>query len=263
MAKLHALLVSSAGITPEDIAQAVSFTEGLRRSAIGNTTGGGGYAEAIKQAQAKSRPVADDASANVVAYLQQQQSKLREREAGLLAQIEAMSGDLGESVERIGFLEQQLHVYEQRHKEQAARVEELQMRLRIADNLAVKRLHDTEHFRLAFEEASQERHELQKEVMIYREANLLPPQPQTFREAIQSTVNRFSKESGSDTPDFILAAFLCNVLGAFDTALKARTEWYSPKAPSGSGVLSSNPDSIMTFTPSQDTDGSEPSRFGR
>jgi hypothetical protein len=47
-----------------------------------------------------------------------------------------------------------------------------------------------------------------------------------FRKEIESAINRFSKENGSNTPDFILAQYLVDCLGAYDKAVTAREKWY-------------------------------------
>ena len=38
----------------------------------------------------------------------------------------------------------------------------------------------------------------------------------TFREELEHLINRHSKENGSNTPDYMLADFLCTCLVAFD-----------------------------------------------
>ena len=45
---------------------------------------------------------------------------------------------------------------------------------------------------------------------------------------IASAINRVSAENGSDTPDFILAAYLSDCLTAFNRAFRWREKWYSP-----------------------------------
>ncbi len=47
-----------------------------------------------------------------------------------------------------------------------------------------------------------------------------------FRKDIEGTINRYSKENGSNTPDFILAQYLVDSLGAYDKAVTAREKWY-------------------------------------
>lgn len=43
-----------------------------------------------------------------------------------------------------------------------------------------------------------------------------------FQKELRSLINRCSKENGSGTPDFILAAYLEECLRVFDEALVAR-----------------------------------------
>ena len=47
-----------------------------------------------------------------------------------------------------------------------------------------------------------------------------------FTDQMASAINCFSRENGSNTPDFILAEFLCECLDAFDKASRAREKWY-------------------------------------
>lgn len=48
----------------------------------------------------------------------------------------------------------------------------------------------------------------------------------TLRDEIETAINRQSAESGSNTPDFILAEYLTDCLAAFDKACNARGRWY-------------------------------------
>jgi hypothetical protein len=48
-----------------------------------------------------------------------------------------------------------------------------------------------------------------------------------LRERIREAINCVSAENKSNTPDFILARFLTDCLGAFDRATVARTKYYS------------------------------------
>jgi hypothetical protein len=52
-----------------------------------------------------------------------------------------------------------------------------------------------------------------------------------FRMEIENAINRHSMENGSDTPDFILADYLCDCLAAFDRAVGRRNAWGSPPNP--------------------------------
>jgi hypothetical protein len=47
----------------------------------------------------------------------------------------------------------------------------------------------------------------------------------SFREALERLVNAHSRENGSNTPDFILADYLCTCLAAFDVATRQREQW--------------------------------------
>lgn len=47
-----------------------------------------------------------------------------------------------------------------------------------------------------------------------------------FRADLAILLNRHSMENGSDTPDFILAAYLTDCLEAFDKATAHREAWY-------------------------------------
>lgn len=47
-----------------------------------------------------------------------------------------------------------------------------------------------------------------------------------FQEELQKLINRYSQESGSDTPDWILAEYLTSCLAAFDAAVTKREQWY-------------------------------------
>ena len=49
-----------------------------------------------------------------------------------------------------------------------------------------------------------------------------------FREQLSALINSNSAENGSDTPDFVLAAYLTDCLEAFDKATRARQGWYAP-----------------------------------
>lgn len=45
-----------------------------------------------------------------------------------------------------------------------------------------------------------------------------------FRKELEKLINRYSRENGSQTPDFILAAYLADCLVAFDRAVNQRTD---------------------------------------
>jgi hypothetical protein len=57
-----------------------------------------------------------------------------------------------------------------------------------------------------------------------------PAQGGSFRSQLRNLVNTCSMENGSDTPDRILAEYLCDALAAFDKAVKNRERWYGRDA---------------------------------
>ncbi len=48
----------------------------------------------------------------------------------------------------------------------------------------------------------------------------------TFKKEIESVINKYSKENGSNTPDFILAEYLLNCFKNFNIATNRRENWY-------------------------------------
>lgn len=47
-----------------------------------------------------------------------------------------------------------------------------------------------------------------------------------FRRELEQLINRHSKENGSNTPDFQLAAYLVGCLELFDQTVRFREGWY-------------------------------------
>lgn len=47
-----------------------------------------------------------------------------------------------------------------------------------------------------------------------------------FRADLETLINRYSRENGSNTPDFILADYLNDCLAAWDKGVTAREKWY-------------------------------------
>ena len=58
------------------------------------------------------------------------------------------------------------------------------------------------------------------------EASPTPDREAAFRRDLTAVINRYSRENGSDTPDFILANYLSQCLAAFDAAARSRDDWY-------------------------------------
>jgi len=52
-----------------------------------------------------------------------------------------------------------------------------------------------------------------------------------FRKELKNLINKYSKENGSDTPDFMLADYLCNCLNNFDDIVQRRENWYGRNKP--------------------------------
>lgn len=58
-----------------------------------------------------------------------------------------------------------------------------------------------------------------------------------LRKDIQDAINRHSAESGSDTPDFILAEYLADCLTAYDRAVCAREKWHGRECGTTKGPI--------------------------
>lgn len=48
----------------------------------------------------------------------------------------------------------------------------------------------------------------------------------SFETEIRGLINRYNKENESNTPDFVLAQYICNCLDAFNMAVQQRETWY-------------------------------------
>lgn len=49
---------------------------------------------------------------------------------------------------------------------------------------------------------------------------------ETFEKELEHLINKYSKENGSNTPDFVLAQFLSQCLEVFNQTMKVREKWY-------------------------------------
>ena len=65
-----------------------------------------------------------------------------------------------------------------------------------------------------------------------------------FQTELQDLLNRYSKENGSDTPDFVLAEYMAMALKSFDYCVRYREAYYN-RAPAVKGA---DPD----LTPKED-----------
>lgn len=52
------------------------------------------------------------------------------------------------------------------------------------------------------------------------------PSTNSFRNELQSLINRHCMENGSNTPDFILADYMQRCLDNFDQTVQRRDAWY-------------------------------------
>lgn len=57
------------------------------------------------------------------------------------------------------------------------------------------------------------------------DTSVTPSEP-SLKSKIQDLLNRECAESGSNTPDFILASYLSDCLSTFDRAVRHRDRWY-------------------------------------
>jgi hypothetical protein len=65
-----------------------------------------------------------------------------------------------------------------------------------------------------------------------------------FQTELEQLINKYSIESESNTPDFILAEYLGNCLNTFNTAIQRRETWYGRNL-SGKKVATPEDDAIM------------------
>lgn len=65
-----------------------------------------------------------------------------------------------------------------------------------------------------------------------RQAHLHPegphgiPNRRNFDDELACLLNKYSKENGSNTPDFVLSEYIRSCLSAFNDATRAREQWY-------------------------------------
>jgi hypothetical protein len=71
-----------------------------------------------------------------------------------------------------------------------------------------------------------------------------------FADDLRALLNRHSVENRSDTPDFILAAFLQNVLIDYEHAVRARDRWWGHEPSQVAGM-----DFALQVVADQEEDG--------
>ena len=54
----------------------------------------------------------------------------------------------------------------------------------------------------------------------------IPESPVCFEKELEQLINKHSKENDSNTPDFILADYLCRCLATFSGIVEEREKWY-------------------------------------
>lgn len=68
---------------------------------------------------------------------------------------------------------------------------------------------------------------------MFKDASPLPESKEYVRpgfdKELEGLINRYSKEAGSNTPDYILAEYMGNCLKAFHHATRLRDNWYGGK----------------------------------
>lgn len=67
-------------------------------------------------------------------------------------------------------------------------------------------------------------------------ASETPLEPSFYGE-LRALINRHSKENGSNTPDYLLAAFLDDCLRTFETTVRRRDAWYKTNDPFAASSL--------------------------
>lgn len=74
-------------------------------------------------------------------------------------------------------------------------------------------------------------------------------QPPSFQTELERLINRHSMENGSDTPDYVLAEYLCNALAHFDLATRSRDrhKGYDRRRSGGDGPVPEDPPSLCNF----------------
>ena len=61
---------------------------------------------------------------------------------------------------------------------------------------------------------------------------------QSFQQALEHLINTHSVENGSNTPDFMLAEYLCDCLATYEVIIAKREKWYGREVgkPSAVGI---------------------------
>jgi hypothetical protein len=81
----------------------------------------------------------------------------------------------------------------------------------------------------------------------------------TFKKELEELINKYSKENGSDTPDFILAEYLYNCLLVFDVATIKRENWYGHESKFSSKAFTTLMEKKNERKPSKKNDANQTS----
>lgn len=73
-----------------------------------------------------------------------------------------------------------------------------------------------------------------------------------FERELEQLLNRHSMENDSDTPDFVLARYLVECLGAWNAAVQHRENWYGRPI----RILSAGPVTTMQQAPENPAESS-------
>lgn len=66
-----------------------------------------------------------------------------------------------------------------------------------------------------------------------------PSKNEVFLQEVAAVINRLSLENGSNTPDYILAAYLWDCLTAFNEGVYQRSKWYGRQDSPGGDIACS------------------------
>lgn len=67
------------------------------------------------------------------------------------------------------------------------------------------------------------------------------PEVGSFEQELEALINKHSVENDSNTPDFILRAFMVNCLNAFNGATRRREEWCGGRDREPSALVGPDP----------------------
>lgn len=93
-------------------------------------------------------------------------------------------------------------------------------------------------------EVLEKQNDMKAELDRLRAATDTVPNRRNFGDELTCLLNKYSKENGSNTPDFILAEYLTRCLESSDMLIRGREEWYGRKFSQGSLELPKEPSTL-------------------